>query len=251
METIDVITSQHVTIKYQAATIIERLAALLLDFFFAGIYFFAVTYTLFDILKINKLISDGHALQITLLVLFWLPAFAYHFIFESMLGGRTPGKMILKIKVTNIDGSTPGTGAYFLRWILRIVDVYLFSGAIGAIFIIFTNYHQRIGDIAAGTIVIKSNQSVLFDLDDSYYDFPDDYQPMFIHVDRLTEGQAVFIMKLLIEPKQSKAVENSLSELSDKIKIILEVNPAMENRRFLETVLRDYNYYASLGIAAV
>jgi hypothetical protein len=55
-------------------------------------------------------------------------------------------------------------------------------------------------------------------------------------------------MKLLIEPKQSNAVENALSELANKIKTILEVHPEMENRRFLETVLRDYNYYASLGI---
>ncbi|MDR1610455.1 MAG: RDD family protein [Candidatus Symbiothrix sp.] len=248
METIDVITSQHVTIKYQAATVVERLAAMLLDLFFAGVYFFAVTYTLFEIIEINDLTSNHKALQITFLFLFWLPAFGYHFVFESMSGGRTPGKMILKIKVTNIDGSTPGTGAYFLRWVLRIVDIYLISPVIGAAFIIFSNYHQRIGDMAAGTIVIKSNQSVALDLDNSYYDFPENYQPTFINVDRLSEGQAVFIMKLLIEPKQSNAVENSIADLADKVKTILNVNPQTENRRFLETVLRDYNYYASLGI---
>jgi uncharacterized RDD family membrane protein YckC len=248
METIDVITSQHVTIKYQAATVVERLAALLLDFFFAGVYFFATAYTMFEVIKIDVLFPDSDTLLITLLVLFWLPCFAYHFLFESMLGGRTPGKMILKIKVTNIDGSTPGTGAYFLRWILRIVDVYLFSGVIGGAFIIFSNYHQRIGDMAAGTIVIKSNQSITLDLDDSYYDFPDNYQPTFINVERLSEGQAVFIMKLLIEPKQSNAVENSVADLANKVKTILNVNPQTNDRRFLETVLRDYNYYASLGI---
>jgi hypothetical protein len=156
--------------------------------------------------------------------------------------------MILKIKVTNIDGSTPGIGAYFLRWILMIIDFYLISPVIGAAFIVFSNYHQRIGDLAAGTIVIKSNQSVMLDLDNSYYDFPDNYQPTFINVDRLSEGQAVFIMKLLIEPKQSNAVEDSVAGLANKVKTILNINPPMEDRRFLETVLRDYNYYASLGI---
>jgi len=55
-------------------------------------------------------------------------------------------------------------------------------------------------------------------------------------------------MRLLIEPKQSQAVENSISELAHKVQTILNVKPQMENRRFLETVLRDYNYYASLGI---
>ena len=247
METIDVITSQHVTIKYQAATVAERLAALLLDFFFAGAYFFAITYTLFRIINI-EILFDNEALNYTLIFLFWLPAFAYHFLFESMLGGRTPGKMILKIKVTNIDGSTPGIGAYFLRWILMFVDFYLISPVVGGAFIVFSNYHQRLGDMAAGTIVIKTNQSILLNLDDSYYDFPDDYQPTFINVDRLTEGQAVFIMKLLIEPKKSFAVENSVSELANKVKTLLNVQPGMKDRQFLETVLRDYNYYASLGI---
>ena len=248
METIDVITSQHVTIKYQAATVVERLAALLLDFFFIGIYFSAIIYTLFEIIDISVMKSENDVLAITLLILFWLPAFAYHFLFESMLGGRTPGKMILKIKVTNIDGSTPGIGAYFLRWVLMLIDFYIISPVIGAAFILFSNYHQRIGDMAAGTIVIKTNQSILLNLDDSYYDFPDNYQPTFINVDKLSEGQAVFIMKLLIEPKQSRAVDNSVSELASKVKTILNVNPEMDDRRFLETVLRDYNYYASLGI---
>jgi len=250
METIDVITSQHVTIKYQAATVVERLAALLLDFFFTGIYFFTVLYTLIlsEVRRTNDLWDNNKTLYITLMFILWLPAFAYHFLFESMLGGRTPGKMILKIKVTNIDGSTPGIGAYFLRWILMLVDFYLISPVIGAAFILFSNYHQRIGDMAAGTIVIKTNQSIFLDLDDSYYDFPDNYQPTFINVEKLSEGQAVFIMKLLIEPKQSRAVEGSVADLANKVKTILNVNPEMEDRRFLETVLRDYNYYASLGI---
>jgi len=248
METIDVITSQHVTIKYQAATVVERLAALLLDFFFIGIYFFAVNFTLSELNNAGVFMAEDHSLYVTVSVLFWLPAFAYHFLLESMLGGRTPGKMILKIKVTNIDGSTPGIGAYFLRWILMLVDFYLPPQVIGAAFIIFSNYHQRLGDMAAGTIVIKTNQSILLDLDDSYYDFPDDYQPAFINVEKLSEGQAVFIMKLLIEPKQSRTVENSVSELASKVKTILNVNPEMDDRSFLETVLRDYNYYASLGI---
>jgi len=248
METIDVITSQHVTIKYQAATVVERLAALLLDFFFIGIYFSAIIYTLFEIIDISVMKSENDVLAITLLILFWLPGVAYHFLLESMLGGRTPGKMILKIKVTNIDGSTPGIGAYFLRWVLMLIDFYIISPVVGAAFILFSNYHQRIGDMAAGTIVIKTNQSILLNLDDSYYDFPENYQPTFINVDKLSEGQAVFIMKLLIEPKLSRAVENSVSELASKVKTILNVNPEMDDRRFLETVLRDYNYYASLGI---
>jgi uncharacterized RDD family membrane protein YckC len=245
MESIDILTGQNVTIKYQPATILARMCALLLDHFFIIAYFFAVTYTFLG----GKMNITNHLSQswsVTIVALFWLPAFGYHFIFESLLGGKTPGKMIAKIKVTNIDGSTAGIGAYFMRWILMPVDMFP-SGAIGAAFIIFSNYHQRLGDMAAGTVVVKTNSSTLLDLDETYYEFPEDYQPTYFNVDRLTDGQIAFIMNLLIEPVDKGAVRESVTELADKVKKILNTD-YIDDRRFLETVLRDYNYYASLGI---
>jgi uncharacterized RDD family membrane protein YckC len=244
MESIDILTGQNVTIQYQPATILQRLAALLLDRFFIFAYFLGLLVLYLNFLHPNFRFSDSLFIVVFLLA---LPVVGYHFIFESIWAGRTPGKMIVKIKVTNVDGSVPGIGSYFLRWLLMPVDMLL-GGTVGALFIILSQNHQRLGDMAAGTIVIKTNPSLLFDLDESYYEFADDYDPTFINVDRLSNGQIAFLTKLLIEPKNKAAVDDSLSELAGKVKAILNVESKLDDRRFLETILRDYNYYATLEL---
>jgi len=243
MESIDILTGQNVIIRYQSATILQRISAFLLDYFFIFTYLFLIYLLFWKFLSIPAA-SDGLMIMLLLLLLL---AMGYHFIFESLLGGKTPGKMIVRIKVTKSDGSIPGIGSYFLRWILLSVDT-LFSGCVGALFIILSKNHQRLGDMAAGTIVVKTNPSLAFDLDESYYIFPDDYKPTFFHVDRLTSGQIAFITNLLVEPINRNSMSGSVTELTNKVKAILNTESDLEDRKFLETIVRDYNYYAALEI---
>jgi uncharacterized RDD family membrane protein YckC len=245
VESIDILTGQNVTIQYRSATILQRAGARLLDYFFIFAYFFSI-YTLFGKVIGNPFSSDN--VIIVIVILLWLPALGYHFIFESAMGGKTPGKAIVKIKVTNSDGSTPGIGAYFMRWILSPIDVYILWGSIGALFILLSGNHQRLGDMAGGTVVVKTDPALAFDLDESYYEFPDNYEPTFIHVDRLSDGQIAFITNLLIEPGNKDAMTDSVTELANKVKSILNVESNLDNRKFLETIVRDYNYYAALEI---
>jgi uncharacterized RDD family membrane protein YckC len=243
MESIDILTEQHVTIKYEPASLIARIGALLLDYFFMFSYLYAISYSISTFLP-----SGFFGLNVYIIwSIFLLPLLTYHFLFESILGGRTLGKMIVKIKVTNKDGSTPGIGAYFLRWLLMPVDMFP-SGGIGILFIAFSSYHQRLGDMAAGTIVVKTNPSLLLDLDETYYEFSDDYEPTFKEVTRLSEGQILFIVNLLTAPKNRGTVIESLNELANKVKSILKIDSFLSDRQFLETIVRDYNYYATLEI---
>jgi len=243
MESIDIITGQNIIIRYQPATILQRIGALLSDFFFIIAYLFLINFTLS---LVNRQFFSDDAFIVSILLL--LPAIGYHFIFESVLGGKTPGKLIAKIKVTKSDGSIPGIGAYFLRWLFLSIDLWFSWGLFGLLFIILSKNHQRLGDMAAGTVVVKTDPSLAFDLDESYYEFPDDYAPSFFHVDRLTSGQIAFITNLLIEPKNKNAVSGSLTEISNKVKAILGVESNLDERKFLETIVRDYNYYAALEI---
>ena len=243
MDSIDILTGQNVIIRYQSATVLQRAGARLLDYFFIVTYLFSIYYFLWELFKSS--FSDDKV--VIIYILLWLPALGYHFIFESMLAGKTPGKMIAKIKVTNSDGSISGIGSYFLRWLLSPIDLF-FWGSVGALFIILSKNNQRLGDMAAGTIVVKTNPSLAFDLDESYYIFSDNYEPTFIHVDRLTTGQIAFITNLLIEPKNKSTVNSSITELANKVKALLNIESTLEDRKFLETIVRDYNYYATLEI---
>ena len=243
MESIDIVTGQNVVIRYQSATVMQRAAALLLDYFFITVYFYFIYLFFWKIILIQYR-TDTVWVALFLLI---LPALGYHFIFESLLGGKTPGKMILKIKVTKSDGSIPGIGSYFLRWILLPID-QIFWGSVGLLFIIFSRNNQRLGDMAAGTIVVKTNPSLSFDLDESYYTFPDNYEPTFIHVDRLSSGQIAFITNVLVEPKNITAMNSSVTELANKVKALLDTESNLDDRKFLETIVRDYNYYAALEV---
>ncbi|GHT39239.1 RDD family protein [Bacteroidia bacterium] len=245
MESIDILTGQNVTIKYEPAGILRRGCALILDFLVMGLYCFII----FDSISswnIEEYIP--HGIYNILLFIVFLPMICYHFFFESLMSGRTPGKMIAGTRVTLLDGSTPGLTAYFLRWLLLSVDLFPTGIGIGGLFIAFSKNHQRIGDLAAGTVVVRNAKPPKLDLDTDFREFSDDYQPTFRQVELLSDGQIRFISRMLYDPRNKRTITSSIQSLSFKVKELLKINSPSDDRTFLETIVRDYNYYAWKGI---
>ena len=58
--------------------------------------------------------------------------------------GQSVGKMVMRIRVVKKDGTTPGIGDFFMRWLLQLVDLG-FSG-VGALVILISKNSQRLGD---------------------------------------------------------------------------------------------------------
>ena len=77
----------------------------------------------------------------------------YFVFFETIWQGQTPGKRFAKIRVIRDDGRPVRLAQTALRFLLRPIDEFLF---IGAILIIFNRWEKRLGDWAAGTIVIQN-----------------------------------------------------------------------------------------------
>ena len=85
---------------------------------------------------------------------FFLLAMAYYIVLEGYLG-QTPGKMLLGIKVVREDtGGVPGVRAAAIRSVLRIVDG-LFSYLVAFIAVLASSKNQRLGDMAAHTLVVR------------------------------------------------------------------------------------------------
>ena len=88
----------------------------------------------------------------------WLPAVLffvlYHPIFEIVMSGRTPGKRLAGVRIVTVEGMVPGVGAIAVRSVFRLVDSLPFFYLIGLIVTIVTRRNQRIGDLAAGTLLI-------------------------------------------------------------------------------------------------
>lgn len=78
----------------------------------------------------------------------------YHPVLEIVMAGRTPGKRMAGIRIVTVEGSVPGTGAIVVRNLFRFVDGLPLVYVVGLTFTIVTERHQRIGDLAAGTLLV-------------------------------------------------------------------------------------------------
>jgi uncharacterized RDD family membrane protein YckC len=87
-------------------------------------------------------------------VLVLLDLFGYFVLLECLTGGRTLGKLAAGLRAVRVDGRPVGFVASVVRTVLRIVD-YLTLG----LFIVATRRNQRLGDLAAGTIVVRERRA--------------------------------------------------------------------------------------------
>lgn len=80
--------------------------------------------------------------------------FLYHIVLEITLHGRTPGKRMAGIQIVARDGSSTGVGALLTRNVFRLVDSLPLFYGVGLVATLVTKEHVRIGDMAAGTLLV-------------------------------------------------------------------------------------------------
>jgi uncharacterized RDD family membrane protein YckC len=243
METIDFINAQNVAIAYHKAGLGRRIAALLIDWLVMIVYVFSLL-LLMD--YFSDALSGKDWFVITALVLVLVPIVFYHVILETVFGGQTPGKMLLGIKVTRIDGSPAQLGNFCLRWLLLPIDL-TFYGLVGIVSILVSKREQRLGDLAAGTVVVRVRVTSKIELYDYYYTFPERYRVTYKEVILLSEAQIAFIINLLIEAVNRTSLDKDLINVAYRVHSILNVPPRAyatpdEEKTFLRTVALDYNY---------
>jgi uncharacterized RDD family membrane protein YckC len=81
--------------------------------------------------------------------------FGYDILFEVLNGGRTPGKKRVGIRVVRTGGEPITFFPSAVRNLLRLVDILPIAYLIGTISILVTKRNQRIGDLVAGTIIVR------------------------------------------------------------------------------------------------
>ena len=242
MNSIDIQTGQHVTIAYKPANAFERGVATFLDWTIQFLYIMAVM-VFFDNMGFGYY-DDWFSY--TVLLIFAAPVAFYNILFEGLLlYGQTPGKMAMKLKVTTADGSAVSISSHFLRWLIRPIDFFPFLGIAGMFIMLYTKKGQRIGDLAADTVVVKTSAKI--DIGIEYYDFDENYNPVYPQAGDLSVLQAEMIMRYLdLSPKH---YEEKIAEFVDKVKKVLEIEDyRTPSREILRQVMKDYNYCTSLGL---
>lgn len=93
-------------------------------------------------------------------LLLFLVSWWYMVLFEVLNQGCSPGKQVMGLRVVQDDGTPVGWSASLIRNLLRFVDMLPFGYLLGAISCLQHPHFKRLGDLAAGTLVIYREQSL-------------------------------------------------------------------------------------------
>jgi len=242
-KTIDITTTQNVTIEYDLAPLRERALAWLLDLVLVIVAYFMFFQVMLFMLGDGLLESMG---WIMIMWLFpFLLFFFYNILFEIMNTGQTPGKTALSIKVVRLDGKDPEWSDVLLRAVLHLVDSLFSFAVIGSLFIKTTPKSQRLGDMAANTTVIKiQGLRSQFRLNDILnISTINNYQPVYPQVRNLGEKDMIFIKTVLLRFQRfpNQAHHEVVEDLVSHLMPLLEIDQRPRDRiEFLRTLLRDY-----------
>lgn len=237
MSEANIITGQYVQISQSPASLGERIIAQIIDSFLVVCYLIGIT------LLISELNLSFFSNGLVWMIGVYLPAVFYHFLMELFNHGQSVGKMVMRIRVVKKDGTTPGIGEFFMRWLLQLVDLG-FSG-IGALIILISKNSQRLGDLAAGTMVIRLNdyRKIQVSLDEFYY-LDRKYKPVYPQAEDLSLNQLDVIQRTL-NTEYGYERERRIASLAAKVREHLKISDTnTADEKFLYTIVRDYQHYS-------
>ena len=129
-----------------------RACAWAIDGFIQGIFMLSIIIT-------AGLLGNVLGFWFSLILIFVLNWF-YHTAFEILWRGQSPGKRIMGIRVVRRDGSPVNPGASFIRNLLRFADTFMFLYLIALISMLVSPGFRRLGDWAADTLVVYTDQTL-------------------------------------------------------------------------------------------
>jgi len=236
MEYLNIETTQNISLDFKSASVGDRILAYSFDLLIMFVW--AITWLI--------VLTRLGGLEIWEIV-FSLPIVFYSLLCELFLNGQSFGKMIFKIKVVKLDGSELTLGTCLIRWLFRLIDNWVLAGSIAVLSVILSNKSQRLGDLTAGTTVVKLVKANLLE-DTSYIHVPENYTLQYPQVSLLNDHDAntlkevlkLTMMKNKIDSDNLEIIVNKTRRAIQKKLNIDSINKT--SKEFLETVLLDYNH---------
>ncbi len=247
MKTISIRTSQNVTIEYELPSTVQRIIAWVID-----LAILIVVISLLSILFFWLISAMGWSkiVQTLFIYLLFIPIwFFYSLFFEIIFNGQSIGKRTMGIRVVKLNGDIPSLSDYFMRWAFRMVDILFSSGTLAVLLITGTEKGQRLGDILAGTTVIKVKSTQHVNMKEllTIRSFKN-YEPTYENVTVFSEEEMLSIKTILNRssrfPKQKDTYQllQKTAHLAAKKMDISQKNfeNPQQTKQFLHTVLQDY-----------
>lgn len=256
-------TPFNIDLEFSLAAFHKRMFAWLIDMLLIFLYSYIMLFFVYGNMSDNlESYSDRFKVQTVLeLLTIAIPVMLYHLLFEIFMNGKSPGKWLLGIKVMNKEGAAASFSQLVLRWILCLPNyfllaviyvvqpAYLLAVAMvlgiaalpDVISIAVSTNSQRLGDLAAGTVVVDTRykmniaETIYMEVDDQ------DYKPLFPQVLKLSDRDINGIRNLL-DGKVTRDSENYVLRVAYRIEEVLHIKMNGDPLFFLQTLLKDYNY---------
>lgn len=232
MQTINIRTTQNVFIHHPLASIGDRLVAYLIDRIILVVYAIAII-ALFINLNV-----ESRWIWISTLAIPWI---FYFLFFEVFMNGQSPGKVLMKIKVMRVNGTPAAIGDYLLRWIIGLVEFVALGGAIALVAIAIGGKGQRLGDMVAGTTVIKLVEESEISAKDVFVGTSETYTPTFSQALQLNSRDIETIQRAL-EVNRDLGNAKPMLAVTEKIKTQLGIQTDLPPVKFLYVIIKDYNH---------
>ena len=259
MPIIQIATAFNIDLEFEIAEFHKRLFAYIIDFIVLIIFLLSMKYLLYTGFTIDEEQNAG----LDILVIS-VPMLLYSLLTELWMNGQTIGKKLLSIRVISLEGGEPTLGQYILRWISKFFEwPFLFGyimfskealilyiiitgifGLVVAIIIAVTPKSQRLGDLAAGTVVVNTRSKLTVE-DTVFMDInKTDYKVMFVDVMRLSDRDINTIKAVLTQASKRNNYD-MCNRVAMKVKEVLKINTDLQPNQFLAKLLEDYNYLAT------
>lgn len=240
MHTISIVTSQNIEVEYDLGSLGDRIVAYLID----GIILFAYVITAIAIIGFGNF---GQFLEsnIWTAIILMLPLFFYHLVCEVAFNGQSVGKRVMGIKVISLSGEQAALSQYLIRWLFRLVDFSITNGILAVILVAVTERKQRLGDLVAGTTLVKTKARTSFD--DTIYTptVEANYVITYPEVINLRDRDVQLIREVISSVYKSRNLGLAW-HAQEKLEGVLRIKSRhMEPMDFLRALLADYNHITS------
>jgi uncharacterized RDD family membrane protein YckC len=149
------VTPEAVVLSFETAGLGSRVLATLIDLLIQGGILFLGSLALALLGAATGGGSFDVVATVLLLLLVTGVLLGYPIAFESLWRGRTPGKAALGLRVVTTEGAPVRFRHAAVRGFLGLIDLWATTGAVAVLSVLLTRDNQRLGDLAAGTLVIR------------------------------------------------------------------------------------------------
>lgn len=166
-ETLQIDTPENVVFGYQIAGIGSRFLACSIDTLLIIVLLLFVNFALAAVVSTTNLAGASDSATAWLAALFGLVSFAvfwgYYIFFETVWNGQTPGKRRNGLRVIRRNGTPVTVGETAVRNLVRIIDFLPALYAVGIVAMFIDGQSRRLGDLAAGTLVVRDRETISLD----------------------------------------------------------------------------------------